>query len=71
MTKEEAFLAWMKESKHHIEHDWSVIKKSSWWEAFSRGYDAGSASTECFDAAYKYGFECGSEVEKYNLEKNT
>lgn len=40
MTKEEEWLIWMTEAKHRIDYDWDTIKKTSWWQAFSRGWDA-------------------------------
>jgi hypothetical protein len=51
MTKEEAWLVWMKESKHYVEYDWEIIKKSSWWEAFSRGWDAATVNANGWDEA--------------------
>lgn len=64
MTKEEAWLLWMKESKRYVEYDWDTIKKSSHWEAFSRGWDAASINTNGWDDAYKMGMEAGKEMEK-------
>ena len=61
MTKEEAWLVWMKESKNYVEYDWDTIKKSSWWDAFSRGWDAASVSVNGWDDAYKMGVEAGKE----------
>ena len=64
MTKEEAWLLWMKESKHYVEYDWDAIKKSSHWEAFSRGWDAASVNANGWDDAYKMGMEAGKEISK-------
>jgi hypothetical protein len=64
MTKEEAWLLWMKESKRYVEYDWDTIKKSSHWEAFSRGWDAASINVNGWDDAYKMGMEAGKEMEK-------
>ena len=64
MTKEEAWLMWMKESKNYVEYDWDIIKKSSWWEAFSRGWDAATVNTNGWDDAYKMGLEAGKELKK-------
>ena len=72
MTKEEAWLLWMKESKHYVEYDWDTIKKSSHWEAFSRGWDAASVNVNGWDDAYKMGMEAGKEMEKnHAIEKRT
>jgi hypothetical protein len=62
MTKEEAWLLWMKESKHYVEYDWDTIKKSSHWQAFSRGWDAASINVNGWDDAYKMGMEAGKEL---------
>ena len=64
MTKEEAWLVWMTESNYHVEYEWDIIKKSSWWEAFSRGWDAASVNANGWDDAYKMGFEAGKELKK-------
>jgi hypothetical protein len=64
MTKEEAWLMWMNESKHYVEYDWDMIKKSSHWQAFSRGWDAASVNANGWDDAYKMGIEAGKEMEK-------
>lgn len=64
MTKEEAWLMWMKESKRYVEYDWDTIKKSSHWEAFSRGWDAASVNANGWDDAYKMGMEAGKELEQ-------
>ena len=64
MTKEEAWLVWMKESKNYVEYDWDTIKKSSWWDAFSRGWDAASVNANGWDDAYKMGLEAGKELKK-------
>ena len=62
MTKEEAWLMWMKESAHYVGYDWDTIKKSSHWESFSRGWDAASINTNGWDDAYKMGMEAGKEL---------
>jgi hypothetical protein len=62
MTKEEAWLMWMNESKHYVEYDWDTIKKSSHWESFSRGWDAASINANGWDDAYKMGMEAGKEL---------
>jgi hypothetical protein len=67
MTKEEAWLLWMKESKHYVEYDLDTIKKSSHWQAFSRGWDAASINVNGWDDAYKMGMEAGKEMEKSNV----
>jgi hypothetical protein len=64
MTKEEAWLLWMKESKRYVEYDWDTIKKSSHWVAFSCGWDAASVNANGWDDAYKMGVEAGKEMEK-------
>ena len=64
MIKEEAWLMWMNESKHYVEYDWDTIKKSSHWQAFSRGWDAASVNVNGWDDAYKMGMEAGKEMEK-------
>ena len=64
MTKEEAWLMWMQESNRYVEYDWDTIKKSSHWQAFSRGWDAASVNVNGWDAAYKMGMEAGKEMEK-------
>ena len=64
MTKEEAWLLWMQESKRYIEYDWDTIKKSSHWVAFSRGWDAASINVNGWDDAYKMGMEAGKELEQ-------
>jgi len=66
MTKEEAWLMWMNESKHYVEYDWDTIKKSSHWVAFSRGWDAAENNVDGWDDAYKMGIEAGKEMEKNN-----
>ena len=62
MTKEEAWLLWMKESKQYVEYDWDTIKKSSHWQALSRGWDAASINVNGWDDAYKMGIEAGKEL---------
>ena len=62
MTKEEAWLMWMKESNRYVEYDWDTIKKSSHWESFSRGWDAASVNVNGWDDAYKMGMEAGKEL---------
>ena len=64
MTKEEAWLMWMNESKNYVEYDWDTIKKSSHWVAFSRGWDAAAINANGWDDAYKMGMEAGKEMEK-------
>ena len=64
MTKEEAWLVWMKESNYYVEYKWDIAKKSSWWEAFSRGWDAASVNANGWDDAYKMGLEAGKELKK-------
>jgi hypothetical protein len=64
MIKEEAWLLWMQESNRYVEYDWDTIKKSSHWEAFSRGWDAASINVNGWDDAYKMGMEAGKELEK-------
>jgi hypothetical protein len=63
MTKEEAWLMWMQESNRYVEYDWDTIKKSSHWQAFSRGWDAASVNVNGWDDAYKMGIELGKEME--------
>ena len=41
MTKEEAWLEWMKTSKGFKEYHWEDVKKTSWWAAFEQGWNAG------------------------------
>jgi len=41
MTKEEAWLDYMKSSPNYVHYDWDTIKQSSWWAAFERGWNAG------------------------------
>ena len=64
MTKEEAWLVWMEESNYYVEYKWDIVKKSSWWEAFSRGWDAASVNANGWDDAYKMGLEAGKELKK-------
>ena len=64
MTKEEAWLMWMKESTGYVEYDWDTIKKSSHWQAFSRGWNAATVNANGWDDAYKMGMEAGKEMEK-------
>jgi len=64
MTKEEAWLMWMQESNRYVEYDWDTIKKSSHWQAFSRGWDAASVNANGWDDAYKMGMEAGKELEQ-------
>ena len=68
MTKEEAWLLWMKESEHYVEYDWDTIKKSSHWQAFSRGWDAASVNVNGWDDAYKMGMEAGKELEQHEWQ---
>ena len=62
MTKEEAWIMWMNESKHYVEYDLDTIKKSSHWESFSRGWDAAVININGWDDAYKMGMEAGKEL---------
>ena len=62
MTKEEAWIMWMKESAHYVGYDWDTIKKSSHWESFSRGWDAATINVNGWDDAYKMGMEAGKEL---------
>jgi len=64
MTKEEAWLMWMQESNRYVEYDWDTIKKSSHWQAFSRGWDAASVNANGWDDAYKMGMEAGKALEQ-------
>jgi hypothetical protein len=67
MTKEEAWLMWMSAAKTTdtpIEIDFEVIKKTSWWAAFSAGWDAATINTNGWDDAYKKGIEVGKEIKK-------
>ena len=64
MTKEEAWLVWMNAAKTTdtpIETDFEIIKKTSWWAAFSAGWDAASVNVNGWDDAYKMGVEAGEE----------
>lgn len=64
MTKEEAWLVWMNAAKTTdtpIETDFEIIKKTSWWAAFSAGWDAASVNVNGWDDAYKMGVEVGKE----------
>jgi hypothetical protein len=65
MTKEEAWLAWMKAAKTTdtpIETDFDVIKKSTHWAAFEAGWDLASVNLNGWDQAYAMGFEAGKET---------
>jgi hypothetical protein len=62
MTKEEAWIMWMKESAHYVGYDWDTIKRSSHWESFSRGWDAATINVNGWDDAYKMGMEAGKEL---------
>jgi hypothetical protein len=65
MTKEEAWLAWIKAAKTTdtpIETDFELIKKTSWWQAFEAGWDLASVNLNGWDQAYAMGFEAGKEV---------
>jgi hypothetical protein len=67
MTKEEAWLMWMSATKATdtpIEIDFGIIKKTSWWAAFSTGWDAATLNTNGWDDAYKIGIEAGKEIKK-------
>jgi hypothetical protein len=68
MTKEEAWLMWMNESNRYVEYDWDMIKKSSHWQAFSRGWDAASVNVNGWDDAYKMGMEAGKELEQHEWQ---
>ena len=62
MTKEEAWLVWMKYMKTTntpIETDFDVIKKTSWWEAFEAGWNLASVNLNGWDQAYAMGLEAG------------
>jgi hypothetical protein len=64
MTKEEAWLAWMKAAKTTdtpIETDFELIKKTSWWQAFEAGWDLASVNLNGWDQAYAMGFEAGKQ----------
>jgi sugar/nucleoside kinase (ribokinase family) len=65
MTKEEAWLAWIKAAKTTdtpIETDFELIKKTSWWQAFEAGWDLASVNLNGWDQAYAMGLEAGKEV---------
>ena len=65
MTKEEAWLAWMKAAKTTdtpIETDFNLIKKTSWWEAFEAGWGLASVNLDGWEQAYAMGLEAGKEV---------
>ena len=65
MTKEEAWLAWMKAAKTTdtpIETDFELIKKTSWWQAFEAGWDLASVNLNGWDQAYAMGLKAGKEV---------
>ena len=65
MTKEEAWLAWMKAAKTTdapIETDFELIKKTSWWQAFEAGWDLASVNLNGWDQAYAMGLEAGKQV---------
>ena len=65
MTKEEAWLTWMKAAKTTdtpIETDFELIKKTSWWQAFEAGWDLASVNLNGWDQAYAMGLEAGKEL---------
>lgn len=67
MTKEEAWLVWMNTTKTTdtpIEIDFDVIKKTSWWAAFSAGWDAAAVNLNGWDNAYMMGVQAGKEIGK-------
>ena len=64
MTKEEAWLMWMQESNRYVDYDWDTIKKSSHWQAFSRGWDAATVNVNGWEDAYKMGMEAGKALEQ-------
>lgn len=71
MTKEEAWLAWMKAAKTTdtpIETDFELIKKTSWWQAFEAGWDLASVNLNGWDQAYAMGFEAGKQVRTHTPE---
>jgi hypothetical protein len=64
MTKEEAWLAWMKAAKTTdtpIETDFELIKKTSWWQAFEAGWNLASVNLNGWDQAYAMGLEAGKQ----------
>jgi hypothetical protein len=72
MTKEEAWLAWMKAAKTNgsvgLETDFDIIKKTSWWEAFEAGWDLASVNLNGWDQAYAMGLEAGKQVRTHTPE---
>ena len=67
MTKEEAWLVWMNAAKttdNPIETDFDVIKRTSWWAAFSAGWDAAAVNLNGWDNAYMMGVQAGKELKK-------
>ena len=71
MTKEEAWLAWMKAAKTTdipIETDFELIKKTSWWQAFEAGWDLASVNLNGWDQAYAMGLEAGKQVRTHTPE---
>jgi hypothetical protein len=61
----------MQESNRYVEYDWDTIKKSSHWEAFSRGWDAATVNVNGWEDAYKMGVEAGKELEQREWQELT
>jgi hypothetical protein len=41
MTKEEAFEEWLYTNRNEVVTDWDLVKQSSFWALFERGWEAG------------------------------
>jgi len=69
MTKEEAWLVWIRATKTSslpVETDFDIIKRTSWWAAFEAGWDAAAVNLNGWDDAYMMGVQAGKEVQKAN-----
>ena len=69
MTKEEAWLVWIRATKTSnlpVETDFDIIKRTSWWAAFEAGWNAAAVNLNGWDDAYMMGVQAGKEVQKAN-----
>ncbi len=67
MTKEEAWLVWMRATKTSclpVKTDFDVIKRTSWWAAFEAGWDAAAVNLNGWDDAYMMGVQAGKKIKE-------
>ena len=65
MTKEEAWLVWIRATKTSgtpVETDFEIIRKTSWWAAFEAGWDAAAVNLNGWDQAYFMGVQAGKNI---------